>query len=118
MKFLRDWLRVERPAGVATHASQTIELRQPYEQAYQACIRGIEDILGGAVRDADETRGSIEATFGLVNSERLTCTLQRITEQSTRIIIESRRGASAQPAKPSQYVRALAHFLQPVTPGE
>jgi hypothetical protein len=30
----------------------------------------------------------------------------------TRVVIESRRGASAEPAKPSQNLRALAEFLQ------
>lgn len=111
MKWLRDWLRVERPAGVATHASQTLELEEPYEAAFAKCVRGIEDVLGGAVRERDEQRGTIEAAFGLVNSERLTCTLSRIDERHTRVIIESRRGASAEPAKPSQYVRALGEFL-------
>jgi hypothetical protein len=111
MKFLRDWLRVERPPGVATHASQTIELHIPYGDAFAKCVRGIEDVLGGAVREADEQRGSIEATFGLVNSERLTCAISRVDEQCTRVRIESRRGASAEPPKRSQYVSALAAFL-------
>lgn len=111
MKFLRDWLRVERPPGVATHASQTVELETPYGDAFAKCVRGIEDVLGGAVREADEQRGSIEATFGLVNSERLTCDISRLDEQRTRVRIESRRGPSAEPPKPSQYVSALAAFL-------
>lgn len=111
MKFIRDWLRVQRPAGVAPHASQTVELEEPYAQAFRKCVRGIEDVLGGIVRESDERRGSIEATFGLINSERLTCTLERLDEQRTRAIVTSRRGASAEPAKPSQYVRALADYL-------
>jgi hypothetical protein len=111
MKFLRQWLRVERPPGVATHASQTVELEEPYAQAFRKCVHGIEDVLGGVVREADERRGSIEATFGLINSERMTCTVSRIDDTRTRVLIESRRGASAEPAKPSEYVRALAEFL-------
>lgn len=111
MKFIRDWLRVQRPAGVAPHASQSVELDEPFAQAFRKCIRGIEDVLGGIVRDSDEQRGSIEATFGLVDSERLTCTLERVDDNHTRAIVTSRRGASAEPAKPSQYVRALTEFL-------
>ncbi|HKU68287.1 MAG TPA: hypothetical protein VJP85_10970 [Candidatus Baltobacteraceae bacterium] len=111
MKFLREWLRVQRPPGVATHASQTVDVDLTYAQAFHRCVRGIEDVLGGAVREADDRRGTIEATFGLINSERLTCTLSRMEGDRTRILIESRRGISAEPAKPSPYVRALAEFL-------
>lgn len=112
MKFLRNWLRVERPPGVALHASQTIELERSREAVFVQCLRGIEDVLGGAVRSRDERQGVIEATFGLVDSERLSCMLTSLDPARTRVIIESRRGASPEPAKPSQYVRALAEFLQ------
>lgn len=111
MKFFRDWLKIERPAGVAPHASQTVAVDLAYDAAFARCIRGIEEVLGGAVRDRNEAAGTIEATFGLINSERLTCALEREQAQRTRIVITSRRGASAEPAKPSQYVRALAEFL-------
>ncbi|HEY9179192.1 MAG TPA: hypothetical protein VIO32_00650 [Candidatus Baltobacteraceae bacterium] len=112
MKFLRDWLRIERPAGVAPNAAQRVEIAAPFPQAWRTCLRGIEDVLGGTVREADERRGTIEATFGLVNSERLTCSLRKESETVTEVLIQSRRGATVQPAKPSQYVRALAEFLQ------
>lgn len=111
MKFLREWLHIERPSGIATHASQTLELDAPYAQAVEQCVRGIEDVLGGIVRERSEERGSIEATFGLINSERLTCTLERIGDARTRVTIVSRRGATAEPAKPSQYVQTLAAYL-------
>jgi hypothetical protein len=112
VKFLRDWLKIDRPSGVALHASQTIDLQQPYAAAFERCIHGIENVLGGVIREADERRGRIEATFGLINSERLSCTLGRVDDAHTRILIESRRGATPQPARSSQYVRALAEFLQ------
>jgi hypothetical protein len=112
MKFLREWLRVQRPPGVALHPSQTVELASPLDAVFALCVRGIEDVLGGVVREGDAERGRVEATFGLVDSERLTCTLEPLEAQHTRVIIESRRGASVEPAKSSQYVRALADFLQ------
>lgn len=112
MKFLRNWLRVERPPGVALHAAQTLELERPYNDVFAQCVRGVEDVLGGVVRARDQQRGSIEATFGLIDSERLTCSLTSLDRERTRVVIESRRGARPEPAKPSQYVRALAEFLQ------
>lgn len=112
MKFLRDWLRVERPRGVALHASRTLEVDRPRDAVFAECVRGIEDVLGGIVRSSDKDRGEIEATFGLIDSERLTCAVTALDPQRARVIIESRRGARPEPAKPSDYVRALAEFLQ------
>lgn len=112
MKFLRDWLRIERPSGIAPTASQRIEVELPFADAWRKCMRGIEEVLGGAIREVDEQSGTMEATFGLVNSERLNCTVVQQTPTTTEVLIVSRRGASAEPAKPSQYVRALAQFLQ------
>jgi hypothetical protein len=112
MKFLREWLRIDRPSGVAPHASQTLDIALPYRDAFDACVRGVEDVLGGVVRERDDCAGTFEATFGLINSERLTCALERIGDRHTRVTVTSRRGASAEPARPSQYVHALAEFLQ------
>lgn len=116
MKFFRDWLRIERPSGVALHAAQTIELDLPCDEAFALCARGIEDVLGGAIRSRDEQHGVIEATFGLIDSERMTCTLESLGERRTRAIVESRRGARPEPARASRYVRALAEFLQNAAP--
>ena len=113
MKFLREWLRIDRPSGIAPHASETIEVDCTGAQAFAQCVAGIETVLGGVVRDADERVGRIEATFGLIDSERLTCTITPLGGSRARVVIESRRGASPQPAKPSQYVRTLAAFLRP-----
>lgn len=112
MSFLWKWLRPERPSGVALHPSQTIELDVPFDAAFQLCIRGIESVLGGVVRESDPQRGRIDATFGLVNSERLTVIVERIDESRSRAIVESRRGLSMEPARSSQYVSALADFLR------
>lgn len=118
MSFFFKWLRPERPAGVALHPSQTVEIDTPYDVAFDRCIEGIEGALGGVVRERDIERGTIEATFGLVNSERMTVTLQRIADGRTRVIIESRRRLTTEPARESQYVKALAHVLQPAVKPE
>ncbi len=118
MSFIFKWLRPPRPPGVALHPSRTVDLDLPFEVAFDRCIEGIEGALGGAVRERDPQRGTIEATFGLVNSERISVSLERLDDGRTRVIIESRRGLSMEPPRSSQYVDALAHFLQPVKRGE
>lgn len=105
------WLKIERPSGVALHPSRTLELSAPPEDVFARCLGGIEHVLGGIVRSSDAQYGTIEATFGLVNSERMSVTVQA-HERGSRVIIESRRGASFEPAKPSQYVAALAKYLE------
>ena len=117
MRFLMRWLRVERPAGVALHPVRTIELPLSYDDAFSRCIAGVEHTLGGIMRESDRERGRIEATFGLVNSERLTVTLERIDEFATRATIESRRNLSAEQANTSPYVDALAEALLSATRG-
>lgn len=118
MSFLWKWLRPERPSGVALHPSQTVELDLPYDAAFTRCIEGIERVLGGVVREREVQRGRIDATFGLVNSERLSVTVERIDDNRTRAIVESRRNVSMEPARSSQYVSALAEFLRSVKPRE
>jgi hypothetical protein len=112
MRFFLKWLKIERPSGVALHPTRKLELEGSRDAVFDRCLRGIEQILGGIVREADRERGTIEATFGLVNSERITVTLQAMEPERTRVVIEARRGASFEPAKPSQYVTALAKYLE------
>jgi len=111
MRFLFKWLRPERPPGVALHPSRTVELDMPPAQAFVRSMEGIERILGGYVRESDAAKGTIEATFGLVNSERLMVTVQPLEGERSRVIVESRRGASAEQRAGSQYVDALAKYL-------
>jgi hypothetical protein len=112
VRFLFKWLRPERPSGVALHPSRTIELDIPPEHAFQRAAEGIDRVLGGIVRETDPARGTIEATFGLINSERLTVRVEPLETNRSRVIIESRRGVTGEPPRGSQYVDALAAFLQ------
>ncbi|HEX5274258.1 MAG TPA: hypothetical protein VFW34_03205 [Candidatus Rubrimentiphilum sp.] len=66
-------------------------------------------MLGGVVRE--ERPGTIEATFGLIGSERLTCTIAALDSRRSRVTIETRRGAQPVSAAPSPYVKALADYL-------
>lgn len=111
MSFLFKWLRVERGERVALHPTRTLEVAASFEEAFERCIHGIERILGGVVRERDLARGSIEATFGLTFSERLTCRLERRDAGRTHVRIDSRRGAVGQPRNQSDYVDRLAEWL-------
>jgi hypothetical protein len=105
------WLGMARPKTVALHPSRTIELALPKDEAFARCVDGIERVLGGVIREAQRDRGTIEAGFGLIFSERLTCTVSTIDATHARVVIEARRGAQAATAMPSSYVDALADYL-------
>lgn len=109
MKFLRDWLRPQ-PRPAILHPTATVELPCTAEEAFERCLQGIERVLGGVVRSGDPAVGRIEASFGLIDSERLSCTIER--GETTRVIVESRAVISAEPRTVSPYVEALAAFLR------
>jgi hypothetical protein len=111
MSFFFKWLRVQRPSGVALHPTRTVELEMQPAQAFDRAVHGIEQILGGIVGESDRARGTIEATFGLINSERITVAVEPLEDNRSRVVIESRRGVSGQPPTKSQYVDALANYL-------
>ena len=104
--------QIERPQGVTLHPSRTIDVDAAPPAVFAKCIDAVERVLGGAIRESDAARGTIEATFGLVNSERLSISIDALEEDRSRVLIQSRRGASAEPRKRSEYVDALAEFLQ------
>lgn len=105
-------MRIERPPGVALHPTRTIELDVPAQLVFQRSIEGVEITLGGIIREKNEQSRTIEATFGLINSERITVSVFPTGADSSRVVIESRRGVSGEPPRTSQYVDALADYLQ------
>ena len=105
------WLGIAPRKTIALHPSRTIELAVPKDAAYDRCRDGIERVLGGVIREEDRERGTIEAGFGLIFSERLTCSVTAIDGVHSRVRIEARRGAQAATALPSSYVDALADYL-------
>lgn len=115
MKAIFNWLRGERPAGAWVHPSRAIELEVPPHEAFARCVRGIEDVLGGSVREADAAAGHLEASFGLVDSERLICRVDG-REGGSRVRIETRRGARPAGTLHSAYADALADYLSSSQP--
>lgn len=97
MSFLLRWLglSVERPAALSVRPSRTVEVALPYDAAFDRCLRGLEIAAGANVSDAQRSAGTIEAAFGLINSERIGCTVRRIDDASTAVTIESRRFAGS-----------------------
>ena len=94
---------------MALHPARSVELELSKDAAFARCKSGIENVLGGIVTD-QRAGESIEASFGLIDSERLACTLTAVDATHTRVTIETRRGARPD-APPSRYVSALASYL-------
>ena len=106
---MSGWLGIDAAKTAALHPSRFVEIDLPAGAAQDRCRYGIESVLGGVIRE--ERPGTIEATFGLIGSERLTCTVAEIGAARSRVTIEARRGAQAGNTAPSPYVKALAEFL-------
>lgn len=111
MRFFRKWLSIDRPPGIALNPARTVEITGSAADVLERCITGIEGVLGGHTDAIDRSRGEIEASFGLVNSERLTISIEPAGANTTRVRIASRRGAISQQPRESSYVDALATFL-------
>jgi hypothetical protein len=112
MKFLTRWLGLDTPpprAGLRPH--RVVELAQSYEAAYSHCLRALDFTLGANITIDDRKTGLIEAGFGLINSERIRCSLERIDDTHTRVQIESFYPAGAVIPETSQYVEAMAVAL-------
>jgi len=105
------WLGIDARKTAALHPSRTVDIDLSADAAFDRCRQGIEDVLGGVVREAYRERGTLEATFGLIYSDRLTCTVIPVDAAHACVIIETRRGAQAGLSTSSPYVKALADFL-------
>jgi hypothetical protein len=106
---LSAWLGIDAPKTAALHPARSVELDLTRDAAQARCRYGIEGVLGGVIRE--ERPGAIEATFGLIGSERLTCTIAAMDGGRSRVTIETRHGAQPGNPPPSPYVKALADYL-------
>ena len=110
MKFFLKWLKIDRPSGVALHPSRTVELDLPQVAAYERCRTIVTDVLGGNITSEDSPR-AIDASFGLVNSERISISIEAVGENTSRVLIQSRRLLSAEAPVRSNYVETIARTL-------
>lgn len=114
MSFILRWLglTIERPTGIAVRPSRTIEVALPYEAAYDRCLQGLRDVAGANIAAADPAGGTIDASFGLINSERIACTVRRIDADRSQVTIESRRFAGTGLAKDSAVLDRLEVWIR------
>ena len=110
MSFIARWLnltRDRRPVGLRPH--REIELDAGYDDARARVLQGIEVALGAYV--AANRDAVVEAAFGLVNNERVRCTLERSGETQTRVRIEAYFPAGSAVREHSRAVEVLADYL-------
>ena len=116
--FLKKWLRVEKPAGIAPYTSRVVDVAAEPAAAYAVCMHGIEVTLGGTLESADPVRRHIEARFGLVNSERLSVDIEPgDAGTGSRVRVVARPALGTGTAAPSStYVDALCAYVRMSAP--
>jgi hypothetical protein len=114
MSFILRWLglTIERPTGISVRPSRTVEVELPYEAAYARCLSGLRDVAGANISSESAAGGTIEGTFGLINSERIACTVRRVDANRSEVTIESRRFAGAGLPKDSAVLERLELWIR------
>jgi len=110
MSFIARWLNLakeRKPIGLRPHRS--VDVHAPYDETYRRVLGGIELALGAHASAAGNT---IEAAFGLVNNERVRCTLERADESLTRVRVEAYFPAGTSVREYSRAVDVLADYLE------
>ncbi len=107
------WLGLERArvkVGLRPHREFAVAL--PYDEAFSKTLEAFELVLGASVWSDDRIAGTIEAGFGIVNSERIRATLERAGEAITNVRVEAFFPAGVEVPERSRYVDALAAALR------
>lgn len=113
MSFIRRWLNLAQDrqrVGLRPHRDVMLPLE--YDAAYDRVLAAIESALGAYVAIDDRRGGTIEAAFGLVNNERVRCTLERGSGAATAVRIEAFFPAGSAVRERSAAVDALAGALE------
>ncbi len=112
MSFLLKWLRPGTTANVGLRPHRDVTLALAYDDAYARVLEAIDTTLGANVTIDDRRGGTIEAGFGVINSERVRVTLERAGEASTLARVEAFYAAGASVPPKSRAVEALADALE------
>lgn len=91
---------------------RNVELPLTLDAAYDLTLQLLDRELGANVSVDDRKTHFIEATFGLVKSERLRVSMEAIDESHTRVRIEAYYPAGMTIAEKSSAVDALAKALE------
>jgi hypothetical protein len=112
LTFLLKWLGLGKPApAIGLRPHRDVELPVGYDTAYARVLSAIEATLGASVTLDDRRGGVVEAAFGLVNNERVRCTLERLDCARTKVRVEAFFPAGAHVRARSHAVEALADAL-------
>lgn len=114
MSFLLRWLglTIDRPEGLSVRPARTLEVALPFEEAFERCMSGLRDGVGANISACDQEAGTIEAAFGLINSERIACMVRRGGATTSVITIESRRIAGSGLSKSSAVLERLSEWIR------
>ena len=112
MSFILRWLGLSAPKSpVGLHPRREVELAQSYDAAHACVLAAIERTLGATISGDDPAAGRVEARFGVVNNERIVCTLERLDDARTAVRIEAYFLAGTVVPPRSLAVDALADAL-------
>jgi hypothetical protein len=110
VSFIARWLdlrKQRRPVGLRPHRETVVAAG--CEEVAERVRRAIADVLGAHVTSDDGH--TIEAAFGLVQSERIRCSLTPLDDRRTQLLVEAvYPPGSAAPAR-SASVEALVDAL-------
>lgn len=113
MSFIARWLNLAKDRqAIGLRPHRDCDLGLGYDAAFDCVVRGIDEVLGAYVSASDRAGGAIEAAFGLVNNERVRCTLHSLDDGRTRVRIEAFFPAGATVREDSLAVDALANYLE------
>ena len=113
MGFIARWLDLatgRQKVGLRPH--RDVELALGYDAAFDRVLRGIDRVLGAHVATDDRRGGLVEAAFGLVNNERVRCSLRKVDAAHTAVRIEAFFPVGAIVHDRSPAVDALANYLE------
>jgi hypothetical protein len=112
MSFLLRWLRPGTTANVGLRPHRDVTLALSYDAAYTRVLEVLDGALGANITIDDRRTGLIEGGFGLINSERIRASLERVAESSTLVRIEAFYAAGTPVPEKSRAVEVLADTLE------
>lgn len=112
MSFLLKWLKPETSSRIGMRPHRNLEVELAIDEAYDRVLQALDRVLGASVSIDDRKTYFIEASFGLVKSERLRVTCEAIDDTLTKIHVEAYYPAGMKIAEKSAAVDALANALE------
>jgi hypothetical protein len=113
MSFILRWLGFGKSSSrIGLRPHRDVQLGRRYDDAYDRVLDAMVRVLGANVTLDDRSGRTIEAAFGLVNNERIRCTLWSIDDVQTLVKIEALFPAGSEIPERSRAVDALADWLE------